>query len=409
MPKKIYLSSGIPVILQKMDKFQSFVLGIWIKHGSRHDPAEKNGLSHFIEHLFFQGTKRRDAKTISYEIDSLGGDINAFTTREFTSIYVKGLKKQISRYLDLLCDLYSNPLFPEQEIEKERSVILDEIRMVNDTPEEFAHDIFMENAFQNSLGLPILGKENTVSNITREDIIDCFKNYYGLGNSLICCAGNFDENELTNFLEKNIKKRKSKPVFFDNPAKFSPGIKVYEKELHEVHLCLGFETVPFRHENRLPLTLLNCIVGGSVSSRLFQEIREKRGLAYNIYSFVSFYSDTGVFGIYTASEYKKINKVIKVIMDILKKLPDNLKEEEIDRAKTQIISQIIYSSESPSSVMQTLAYNEIYLGGVYKVKEQISQIKKIKFEDIRKVAHYLRKDSFNLTVFGPIKKDQLNI
>jgi predicted Zn-dependent peptidase len=155
--------------------------------------------------------------------------------------------------------------------------------------------------------------------------------------------------------------------------------------------------------------LLNCIVGGSVSSRLFQEIREKRGLAYNIYSFVSFYSDTGVFGIYTASEHKKINKVIKIIMDILKKLPGSLKEEEIDRAKTQIISQIIYSSESPSSVMQTLAYNEIYLGGVYKVKEQISQIKKINFEDIRKVANYLKKDNFNLTVFGPIKKEQLNI
>lgn len=409
MPKKIYLSSGIPLIIEKMNNFKSFVLGIWIKHGSRHEPQEKNGLSHFIEHLFFQGTKKRDAKTISLEIDSLGGDLNAFTTREFTSIYIKGLKDQLSKSSDLLCDLYSNPLFPEQEIEKERSVILDEIRMVNDSPEEFAHDIFMENAFQNSLGLPILGKENSVTNITREDIIKCFKNYYGVANTLICCAGNFDENELIAFLEKNIKKRNSKTILLNAPAKFSPGIKVYEKELHEVHLCLGFETVPFRHEDRLPLTLLNCIVGGSVSSRLFQEIREKRGLAYNIYSFVSFYSDTGVFGIYTASDPKKINKVIKIIMDILKNLPDSLKQEEIDRAKIQIISQIIYSSETPSSVMQTLAYNEIYLGEVYKVKEQIEQINKIKFEDIRIMTDYLKKDNFNLTVLGPIKKEKISI
>lgn len=410
MPKKIKLSSGIPLIFYRMKNVHSFVLGIWIKHGSRHEPEDKNGLSHFIEHLFFQGTKKRTAKEISLEIDSIGGDLNAFTAREFTAIYIKGLKETLPKSIELIADIFSNPIFPEKEIEKERSIIMDEIRMVNDNPEELVHDLFMEKSFNNSLGLPILGKEHTVKNISRDDIISCFRNYYGTNNCIISCAGNVEISKLVNELEKNLNKRESYPApDRKNKAEFSSGIHVFQKDLSEVHICLGFPTVPFNHMDRHALTVLNCIIGGSVSSRLFQEIREKKGLAYNIYSFVSFYSDTGVFGIYTACEPSKVNKIIKSINSILKGLPDKLKEDEMNRAKTQIISQILYSTESSSSIMQNLAYQDIYLGGIYNLQEQISQIKTITLNDMKRVTDYIVNNKFSLTVLGAMNGSTLDI
>ncbi|MCX8034124.1 MAG: insulinase family protein [Thermodesulfovibrio sp.] len=409
MSKKVILSSGIPLIIHKMNNFHSFVLGIWIKHGSRHEPEDKNGLSHFIEHLFFQGTKKRTAKEISLEIDSIGGDLNAFTAREFTALYVKGLQENLSKSVELIADIFSNPVFPKKEIEKERSIIMDEIRMVNDNPEELVHDLFMEKSFNNSLGLPILGKEHTVKTISREDIIHCFKNYYGTNNCIISCAGNFEINKLMDELEKNITKRESSFVPTKKNVDFSPGINIFQKDLSEIHLCLGFQIVPFKHKDRYAITLLNCIIGGSVSSKLFQEIREKKGLAYNIYSFVSYYSDTGVFGIYTACEPSKVNKIIKLINSILKSLPNKLKEDEMDRAKTQIISQILYSTESPSSIMQNLAYHDIYLGGVYRVREQISQINAVNLNEIKRVADYIVKNKFSLTILGSIDRNNLDI
>ncbi len=409
MPKKIYLSSGIPLIIHKLNNFHSFVLGIWIKHGSRHEPQHKNGLSHFIEHLFFQGTKKRTAKEISLEVDSIGGDLNAFTAREFTALYIKSLKNNLNKSIELITDIFSNPLFPEKEIEKERAIIMDEIRMINDNPEELVHDIFMEKSFDNSLGLPILGKENTVKNITREDIIQCFRDYYGANNCLISCAGNFEIDKLIEELEQKLTKRKSlQPSNKEKKIKFSSGIHVFQRDLSEVHLCLGFQAVPFKHRDRQAITLLNCIVGGSVSSRLFQEIREKRGLAYNIYSFISFYSDAGIFGIYTACEASKINKIIKIITSTLKKL-NNIKEDELKRAKTQMISQILYSSESPSSIMQNLAYQDIYLEGIYKIREQISQINAITMNDIQRVKDYIFNEEFSLTLLGSIDRKKIDI
>lgn len=409
MPKKIYLSSGIPLIVHKLNNFQSFVLGIWIKHGSRHEPEHKSGLSHFIEHLFFQGTRKRTAREIALEIDSIGGDLNAFTAREFTALYIKSLQNNISKSVELITDIFSNPIFPEKEIEKERTIIMDEIRMINDNPEELVHDLFMEKSFENSLGLPILGREDTVKKITRDDIVQCYTDYYGVNNCLVSCAGRFEVDTLVEELERNLTKRKAhQPDKKESKIKFSSGIHVFQRDLSEVHLCLGFQAVPFKHRDRQAITLLNCIVGGSVSSRLFQEIREKRGLAYNIYSFVSFYSDTGIFGVYTACEASKINKIIKIIISTLKNL-NNIKEEELKRAKTQMISQILYSSESPSSIMQNLAYQDIYLGGIYKIKEQISQINALTISDIQRVRDYIFNEEFSLILLGKIDKKELDI
>lgn len=407
MIKKTYLFSTTPVLMNKMNYYRSFVLGIWIKHGSRHEPSSKNGLSHFIEHLFFQGTSKRNAQKISLEIDSMGGDINAFTSREFTSIYIKVLDTYISRAIELIGDIYSNPLFPEEEIEKERSVILDELRTVNDTPDELIHDLFMENSFPDGLGQPILGREEAVSGITRKDIIDCYNEFYGIDNCIISCAGNFEEEKLIESLEKNIIDRNSQKSVTTKSSKFSPSLKVYEKDLNEIHLCMGTETFPFNSPYRHALILLNCIIGGSVSSRLFQEIREKRGWVYNIYSFTSFYHDTGLFGIYTACDPKKINKIIETIFKIIKKIPEDLKKEEFERAKTQTISQILFSSESPGSVMHSLAYQELYLGHCLSIEEQIKQIEAVEFNELKDMASILKERIFSTTLLGPVSEKEL--
>lgn len=392
----------------KMKHLHSFVLGIWIKHGSRYEKPEKNGISHFIEHLFFQGTKKLDAKAISFEIDSLGGDINAFTTREFTVLYIKVLDKCIKRGVELLGEIYSNPLFPEQEIEKERAVILDEIRTINDTPDELIHDLFMEKAFPNGLGKPILGKESSLISITRKDIIECYNSYYSSDNCIISCAGNFDEKELVEYLEKNIVFRKSNKTIKCGNSKFSPSINVYEKDLNEVHLSLGFDTFPFNSPYRYPLTLLNCIIGGTVSSRLFQEIREKRGLVYNIYSYVSFYRDIGLFDIYTACDSRKINKILELTLKIIKNIPDTIKNEELQRAKTQTISQILFSSESPGSVMHNLAYQELYLNKYHDFNKQIKEIETVTLDEIKEVARMFSEKIPSITILGPLKREDIN-
>lgn len=407
MIKKVYLSSEIPVIFNKSRTFHSFVLGIWIKHGSRHEPVSKNGLSHFIEHLFFQGTEKRTAKDISLQIDSMGGDINAFTAREFTSLYIKVLNSSCIEAIELIGDIYSNPLFPDSEIEKERTIILDEIRTVNDTPDELVHDLFMEKAFPGGLGQPILGKEETVKKISRKDIIDCFNKYYGAKNCIISCCGNFDEKKVLSALERYIKIRNCDNLAKPEKSIFKPSLTLYERDLSEVHLCMGLETFPFKNPKRYALLLLNCIVGGSVSSKLFQEIREKRGLVYNIYSFVSHYSETGIFGIYTACDKNKLNRILQLINSIIKNLPDDLSLEELERAKKQAISQILFSTESSNAIMQNLAYQELYLEELYDINKQIEQIKAVQLEELKAVAEFLKEQKIATTVLGPITIEQI--
>lgn len=408
MIKKAILSSGTPILMQKMNSFYSFMLGVWIKYGSRHEPLEKNGLAHFIEHLLFQGTSKRDAKSISLRIDSLGGDINAFTSREFTSLYIKVLDKYIPEAIELIGDIFSNPSFPENEIEKERFIIIDEIRTIEDTPDELIHDLFMSNIFSDSLGQPVFGRKETVMNVSRDDIINCFKKYYSSKNCIISCAGNFNENKLIEEIEKNFIFRNTESVPRFKKSTFNPSIRTHEKDLNEVHICLGMEGIPFNSPHRYTLSLLNLITGGCVSSKLFQEIREKKGYAYNIYSFLSCYSDTGIFGVYTACEKSRVYNVVELIISTIKNLQETLTEDELQRAKKQAISQLLFSSESTNYVMQNLAYQELYLDRIYSVKEQIRKIESIKISDLKNMAEFLKNKKIALTVLGSIDSKNLS-
>lgn len=410
MFKKELLTNGVPVVMESLKNMRSVVLGIWVKVGSRYEPAEKNGISHFLEHMFFKGTKKRSAKDIAFEIDSLGGELNAFTSRETTTFYVKVLDEFLEKGLELLADIFLNSTFPEEDIEKERKIIKEEIKMVEDTPDDYVHDLSNQTIWGHSgLGQPVLGRRETIKSFTKDDLISHIRKYYGTKDIVISCAGNFEPEHLLSILNKNLGslRRGSEPERGAEPD-FKSKIEVIKKDLSEAHMCLGLKGIPQASKERYSLFTLNTIFGAGVSSRLFQEIREKRGLAYSIYSFIASYIDTGLWGVYAGVSRKKVREVIEVILKELYSLKDTLSEAELQRAKNQMKGNIILGLESTSSRMNNIARQEIYYGRYYSPKEIMHMIDSITLNQIKDLAESLvKKECFSLTVYGPVHGDDL--
>lgn len=408
---KEILSNNLPVVMESLRNMRSVVLGIWVKVGSRHETHEMNGISHFLEHMFFKGTKRRSAKDIAFEIDSLGGELNAFTSRETTTFYVKVLDEYLEQGLDLLTDIFLNSTFPDEDIEKEKKIIKEEIKMVEDTPDDYIHDLANQNIWgQNSLGQSILGRRETIKGFTRNDLISHIRKYYGTKDTVISCAGNFEAEHLLTLLKKNLGslKRGSQPEAGEPPV-FRSKVEVIHKDLSEAHLCLGMKGMPHASKERYCLFTLNTILGAGVSSRLFQEIREKRGLAYAIYSFVASYVDTGLWGVYAGVSRKKVREVIELVLKEIYTLRETVTEAELQRAKNQLKGNIILGLESSSSRMNNIARQEIYYEKHYSPKEIMNMIDSITLAQIRDLAEEIvQKDLFSLTVYGPVSKDTLS-
>lgn len=408
---KEILSNNLPVVMESLKNMRSVVLGIWVKVGSRHETHEMNGISHFLEHMFFKGTKKRSAKDIAFEIDSLGGELNAFTSRETTTFYVKVLDEYLDQGLDLLTDIFLNSTFPDEDIEKEKKIIKEEIKMVEDTPDDYIHDLANQNIWgQNSLGQSVLGRRETIKAFTRNDLISHIRKYYGTKDTVISCAGNFEAEHLLTLLKKNLGslKRGSQPEAGEPPV-FRSKVEVIHKDLSEAHLCLGMKGVPHASKERYCLFTLNTILGAGVSSRLFQEIREKRGLAYAIYSFVASYVDTGLWGVYAGVSRKKVREVIELVLKEIYTLRETVTEAELQRAKNQLKGNIILGLESSSSRMNNIARQEIYYEKHYSPKEIMNMIDSITLAQIRDLAEEIvQKDLFSLTVYGPVSKDTLS-
>lgn len=408
---KEILSNNLPVVMESLRNMRSVVLGIWVKVGSRHETHTMNGISHFLEHMFFKGTKRRSAKDIAFEIDSLGGELNAFTSRETTTFYVKVLDEYLEQGLDLLTDIFLNSTFPDEDIEKEKKIIKEEIKMVEDTPDDYIHDLANQNIWgQNSLGQSILGRRETIKGFTRNDLISHIRKYYGTKDTVISCAGNFEAEHLLTLLKKNLGslKRGSQPEAGEPPV-FRSKVEVIHKDLSEAHLCLGMKGMPHASKERYCLFTLNTILGAGVSSRLFQEIREKRGLAYAIYSFVASYVDTGLWGVYAGVSRKKVREVIELVLKEIYTLRETVTEAELQRAKNQLKGNIILGLESSSSRMNNIARQEIYYEKHYSPKEIMNMIDSITLAQIRDLAEEIvQKDLFSLTVYGPVSKDTLS-
>ena len=410
MFKKEHLSNGVPVVTEALKNMRSVVVGLWVKVGSRNEPSEKNGISHFLEHMFFKGTKKRTAKDIAFETDSLGGELNAFTSRETTTFYIKVLDEFLEKGLELLSDVFLNSLFPEEDIEKEKKIIKEEIKMVEDTPDDYIHDLFNQTIWGHSgIGQPVLGRRETIRIFTRDDLMAHIRKYYGVKDIVISCAGNFDQMHLMALLNKNLGnlRRGSEPERGAPPG-FQSTMHVFSKQLSEAHLCLGFKGIHHASKDRYSLFTLNTILGAGVSSRLFQEIREKRGLAYAIYSFIASYSDTGLWGIYAGVSRKKVREVIELILQEMHHLKDTITESELQRAKNQLKGNIILGLESTSSRMNNIARQEIYHGRYFSPKEIMDEVDSITLKQIKDLAELIiRKDLLALTIYGPVQEESL--
>jgi predicted Zn-dependent peptidase len=410
MFKKEHLSNGVPVVTEALKNMRSVVVGLWVKVGSRNEPSEINGISHFLEHMFFKGTKKRTAKDIAFETDSLGGELNAFTSREATTFYIKVLDEFLEKGLELLSDVFLNSLFPEEDIEKEKKIIKEEIKMVEDTPDDYIHDLFNQTIWGHSgIGQPVLGRRETIRIFTRDDLMAHIRKYYGVKDIVISCAGNFDHMHLMALLNKNLGnlRRGSEPERGAPPG-FQSTMHVFSKQLSEAHLCLGFKGIHHASKDRYSLFTLNTILGAGVSSRLFQEIREKRGLAYAIYSFIASYSDTGLWGIYAGVSRKKVREVIELILQEMHHLKDTITESELQRAKNQLKGNIILGLESTSSRMNNIARQEIYHGRYFSPKEIMDEVDSITLKQIKDLAELIiRKDLLALTIYGPVQEESL--
>jgi predicted Zn-dependent peptidase len=408
---KEYLENGIPVVMESFKNVRSVAIGIWVKVGSRYETPAMNGISHFLEHMFFKGTKKRSPKDIAVEIDSMGGDLNAFTSRENTAFYIKVLDEYLEKGVDLLSDIFVHSTFPEDELEKEKKIIKEEVKMVEDTPDDHIHDLFNQTIWgTEGLGQSILGRRETIASFTREDLIRHISKYYGTKDIIISCAGKFQPAKLMGLLKERFGglRRGSEPRK-GPPPEFKSDVKVYTKDISEAHICIGVPSVSQTSEDRYALFVLNTLLGGGVSSRLFQEIRENRGLAYSVYSYTSMYIDTGLWGVYAGVSKKRIREVAELIIHEMLSLKDTLTEEELDKAKRHLKGNMILGLESTNSRMNNIARQEINFGRYISPDEISKAVEMVSMKQLKELSErLLRKKTLSITAYGPLQKDVLD-
>lgn len=408
---KEHLENGIPVVMETFKTVRAVAVGVWVKVGSRYESQDENGISHFLEHMFFKGTKKYTSKDIAVEIDTMGGDLNAYTSRENTAFYVKVLDEYLEKGVNLLSEIFVHSTFPEEEIEKEKQIIREEIKMVEDTPDDYIHDLFNETVWgREGIGQSILGTRESIASFTREDILSHIRRYYGTKDIVIACAGNFDHTEMMKILNRRFSglRQGSKPMIGSVPV-FRSEAKVIPKDLSEAHICIGVPAISQVSDERYVLFILNSILGGSVSSRLFQEIRENRGLAYSVFSFTSTYLDTGLWAVYAGVSRKRVSEVADLIVREMIRLKDSITEDELDKSKRHLKGNMLLALESTNSRMNNIARQEMYFGKYISPDEIIKAVDQVTMNQIADLAERLiRKSLFSAVVYGPVEKDVLS-
>ena len=408
MYKKYTLDNGIRVVMEDISYVNSVSIGVWVDNGSIKEDKHLNGISHFIEHMLFKGTSNRTARQIAETIDNIGGQINAFTSKEYTCFYAKVIDSHLSIAIDVLADMINNSLFSEEDIEKEKSVVIEEINMYEDSPEDVVYDLLAETMFENtSLSLPILGTVDTLNSITREKLIDYFNNNYTVENLVISIAGNIKVDETIELLEKKfgiLKHNSDKNNNIADSIKFTQKIRGKYKKTEQLNFCIGMEGIPCGNDDIYSLLVLNNIFGGSMSSRLFQKIREEKGLVYSVYSHPSSYKNIGTFTIYAGLNPKQIYNVVNIIKNDIEELKLNLITiDELEKSKEQLKGNYILGLESTSSRMAEIGKSELILGKICSPKEILEKIDKVTLEDVKetidKIFNY---NKFNIAYVGNI-------
>ena len=408
------MSNGVRIITHDIQYMHTASIGIWVANGTRHESEENNGIAHFIEHLLFKGTRRRTARQISLEIDSMGGILNAFTSHEYVCYYAKVLSKFMPRAMDLLSDIFLHSTFPAEELERERNVILQEIKMRDDSPDEYIHDRYHQNFWEgHPLGYSILGSEETVAGLSRDDIINYKQSRYRPEDIIISAAGKVDHAELVSLVEAAFSPVASEWIPKPQLKVLHNGIQLNlcERDLEQTLICLGTRALSQSHADRFSLFLLNTILGGGMSSRLFQEIREKKGLAYSVYSYVISHADSGSLVVYAGSEQKQCRAVIDIALNEMVRLKrESVPQDELDSAREQLKGKLLMSLESSDSLMTRLAKNEIYLQRHQSVDEIVEKFDAVTCDNVQQLAVDLFDGTcLNLEVMGKTADLGLNV
>jgi predicted Zn-dependent peptidase len=396
------LHNGLRVIMEQIPTFRSVSFGIWVKTGSRNEKPQDNGISHFIEHMLFKGTERHSAKDIAEIFDGIGGNVNAFTSKEYTCFYAKVLDEHLPIAMDILSDMFFHSTFDEGELEKEKNVIFEEISMYEDTPDDLVHDLAAKAAYgSHSLGFTILGTEEHLSAMKSDDLRQYMKQYYNVENTVISLAGNIDDS-VSELIEKHFGGFSNSGEETDYHAPDFLGELVFHaKKTEQNHICLSLPGLSLKENNLYPMVLLNNVIGGGMSSRLFQEIREKRGLAYSVYSYHSSHIDSGMFTIYTGTAPKQTEEVLKVTLDLLHEFAvKGMTDPELKKGKEQLKGSLILSLESTSSRMNRLGKNELMIGKHYSLDEMIERIESVQMVHIRELTQNLFSAPFALSMVG---------
>jgi predicted Zn-dependent peptidase len=418
MIKKTILDNGIRVITERIPYASSVSIGIWVANGSRHERRESNGVAHFIEHLLFKGTGRRSALDIAREIDSVGGVLNAFTSREYVCYYAKVLDKFLPRAVDLLTDIFLNSTFDPEEIEKERRVVLQEINMMEDTPDDLIHDLFHQHFWTgHPLGMSILGDAESVGSLTRDGIIAYKENMYRGDDIIVSAAGNLDHDKLIGMLTGVLGSVAGGHGREESPLpQYQRRIELVEKELEQVHVCVGMKGVQQNHPMRYDAFIMNAILGGSMSSRLFQEVREKSGLAYSVYSYIASHADAGSLVVYAGASPENSRELVEIMLKELRRFKvEPVPADELDAAREQLKGNLLLSLESSDNRMSRLAKNEIYFGTPLPLNEIMEGFDRVTSGTILQLANEILDNSaLTLVTLGrvgvsPLELSEINV
>ncbi len=385
---------------------RSIALGIWVGAGSEGESKQVNGISHFMEHMLFKGTTTRTARQIAEGFDQFGGQVNAFTSKEVTCYYAKVLDQHFSMSLDLLADMFFHSTFDELEIEKEKKVVLEEISMVEDTPDDLIHDMLSEISFsEHPLGYPVIGTMDNVSSFTRDQLIAYRKSYYNPHNVVIALAGNLPNDYVQQVEQYFSHQQGEENILDDTTPLFTPQVIAKQKTTEQTHLCIGYQGVSLKDQQIYPLILLNNILGGNMSSRLFQEVREERGLAYSVYSYHSAHRYNGLFAIYAGTKHGQEQEVCNVIYDVINQVADcGVLEQELIKAQEQLKGSMMLGLESTNNRMSRLGRNELLLKKHQTLDEIIGQVEKVTLEDVNKMAKRIFQSSYSLALISPSGK-----
>ena len=403
---KTVLDNGIRVLTNRMPHVHSISMGVWANVGARDETSDENGLSHFIEHMIFKGTKRRTSYQIAKEFDAIGGHSNAFTSMENTCYHAKVMDTHLTTMVDILSDIFLNSVFDPKEFEKERPIIFQEIGMIEDNPEDYIH-VLSGNAFwgENPLGRSIIGSRENITRFNAKILKKFFQRFYQPERIVISASGNLSHDAFVNLIRKafeSIHPSNSFPERITPTGRFN--IHLHHRKLEQVHVCIGTKGLAIADPKRYAFSLLNTILGGNMSSRLFQEIRERRGLAYSIYSFISSHVDTGMFGVYIAVDPKTSLKSTELILREMRKLKEmRVDPTDLNNAKEYTKGGLLLAAESVDNHMVRLAQNEIHFGRQIPLKSVIDEIEMVTGDEIIDLARYLyQSEQLALTMLGPV-------